>query len=96
MDSHQLNQSGKFKRAVHLIGVMALAFAAVTIFMLGIQTQQPVMAEPKAMGIGLIPDLAGVSDDSFNWLAYQGLLRAESELGVAARSTRRPIVMITD
>jgi basic membrane protein A len=31
--------------------------------------------------VGLIPDQAGLNDMQFNWLSYQGLLRAESELG---------------
>lgn len=33
--------------------------------------------------IGFIPDEAGVNDMGFNWYSYQGLLRAESELGLS-------------
>ena len=32
--------------------------------------------------VGFVPDEAGVTDLGFNWLSYQGLLRAQSELGV--------------
>jgi basic membrane protein A len=37
---------------------------------------------PRNTRIGLITDVAGLSDMAWNWLAYQGLLRAEEELGV--------------
>jgi basic membrane lipoprotein Med (substrate-binding protein (PBP1-ABC) superfamily) len=32
--------------------------------------------------VGLVPTEAGVGDLSFNWMAYQGLVRAENDLGV--------------
>jgi basic membrane protein A len=32
--------------------------------------------------VGLIPDGTGITDNNFNWFSYQGLVRAESELGV--------------
>jgi basic membrane protein A and related proteins len=35
------------------------------------------------LGIGLVPTESGVDDMSFNWMAYQGLLRAETDFGVA-------------
>ena len=81
MSTHELNYPGKIIRGARLIGVIALAFAAVAIFMLALQSQQQAMA--NGVSVGLIPDEAGLSDNAFNWLAYQGLLRAESELGVA-------------
>jgi basic membrane protein A len=34
------------------------------------------------VAVGFVPDEAGVSDNGFNELSYQGLLRAESEMGV--------------
>ncbi len=37
---------------------------------------------PRQVSVGLIPDESGVGDMSFNWMAYQGLLRAETDLGV--------------
>lgn len=42
----------------------------------------PATAPAQPVQVGLVPDVAGIGDMSFNWLAYQGLLRAESELGV--------------
>ena len=32
--------------------------------------------------VGFIPDEAGLTDNNFNWFSYQGLVRAENELGV--------------
>ena len=37
---------------------------------------------PAAVSVGLVPDEQGVTDLSINQLAYEGLLRAESDLGV--------------
>jgi len=42
----------------------------------------PGEVQADAVKVGLVPDVTGVDDMSFNWSAYQGLLRAESELGV--------------
>lgn len=61
-------------------GVVTLASIAGLIVLLGLQTQPPAMAQPVT--VGFIPDQSGVSDDGWNSFAYQGLLRAESELGV--------------
>ena len=38
---------------------------------------------PCGKSVGLVTDAGGLADNAFNWLSYQGLLRAESELGVA-------------
>jgi basic membrane protein A len=44
---------------------------------------QEVAARHASISVGLIPDEAGITmDNVFNLLSYQGLLRAESELGV--------------
>ena len=42
----------------------------------------PGEAEADAVKVGLVPDVGGVNDMSFNWSAYQGLVRSEDELGV--------------
>ncbi len=39
-------------------------------------------ANPGTVKVGLITDVGGSNDNSFNYLANQGLLRAETELGV--------------
>jgi len=81
MSIDELNNPRKSNRIASLGAVLILAFTAVFVLMLGLQTQEPAMA--NSVTIGLIPSEAGVIDDPFNWLAYQGLMRAESELGVA-------------
>jgi len=81
MTTHKLNQPGRIVRAARLIGVIALAFSAVAVLMLALQAQGPAKAN-GVTAVGLIPSEHGVSDDVFNRLAYQGLLRAESELGI--------------
>ena len=40
--------------------------------------------------VGLVTDVGGLNDRSFNHLAYLGLQRAQSELGVSGRWSRRP------
>jgi basic membrane protein A len=38
--------------------------------------------ETETIAVGFVPNEIGIGDLGFNWLSYQGLLRAESELGV--------------
>ena len=40
------------------------------------------IARADPVGVGLIPTENGVGDMAFNWLAYQGLLQAETDFGV--------------
>jgi basic membrane protein A len=42
-------------------------------------------AAPKAIKVGLVTDLGQLNDRGFNQLAYEGLKRAEQELGVEGR-----------
>ncbi|HUV95025.1 MAG TPA: BMP family ABC transporter substrate-binding protein [Anaerolineae bacterium] len=42
----------------------------------------PRRAEAGSVKVGLVPDVGGIDDLSFNYSAYQGLQRAEDELGV--------------
>src|SRR5205807_911771 len=39
----------------------------------------------KAIKVGLVTDIGGLNDKSFNHLAYVGLQRAESQLGIQGR-----------
>lgn len=39
-------------------------------------------ATASTVKVGLITDTGGVHDSGFNWMAYQGLLRAEADFGV--------------
>ena len=74
--------------------ILALALVAVVVIMQPVQgsrldsvdvtdaTAKP--ASPQTIGVGLVVDGVNYQDpaDSFNWLAYQGLLRAQTELSV--------------
>ena len=42
-------------------------------------------SEEKAIKVGLVTDIGGLNDRSFNQLAYGGLKRAQSQLGVKGR-----------
>jgi basic membrane protein A len=42
----------------------------------------PVESGKKAIHVGIVFDVGGIDDKSFNELAYKGLLRAKNELGV--------------
>ncbi|MFC1997761.1 BMP family ABC transporter substrate-binding protein [Chloroflexota bacterium] len=79
MNTRKPNRPRIIYRIVRLGGVMILAFTAVLLLMLGLQTQQ---AAAVGYTVGLIPDESGVNDNGWNETAYQGLLRAESELPV--------------
>jgi basic membrane protein A len=59
--------------------VIILAFLGILVLFLDLQFN-PVKAD--TIGVGLVTDTGGLYDMSFNWLSYQGLLRAESELEV--------------
>jgi basic membrane protein A len=67
----------RFLTRLALVGALAGAFAVLLVLGLQIQTR----AAPRAVNVGLVTD-EGTLDDPFNWLSYQGLLRAEHELGV--------------
>ncbi len=74
-------------RFVFLIVALGLTTVTVAGVLLGLRLQASAgsdvaPARPNSIGVGLVPDKAGLGDMAFNWLSYQGLLRAESELGV--------------
>ncbi|MGI8780163.1 MAG: BMP family ABC transporter substrate-binding protein, partial [Solirubrobacteraceae bacterium] len=48
---------------------------------------EPAASEPeKKLKIGMVTDIGGLNDRSFNESAYKGLQRAESELGTEIRA----------
>ena len=53
---------------------------------LGSGSEQPASAassgEPGGFKVGLVTDIGGLNDHGFNHLSYEGLLQAESQLGV--------------
>jgi basic membrane protein A len=51
------------------------------VFILLLALHPATSSATQPVQVGLIVDEAGLNDMGFNWLAYQGLLRAESELG---------------
>ena len=57
---------------VLLVSVGATAFAAA----------EPEAEDSGAVKVGMVTDVGGVNDNSFNQSAWEGLLRAESELGI--------------
>ena len=59
---------------------LVLAFVGLVAIGGAVAAQVGVQADPVA--VGLVTDEATLADMGWNWLAYQGLLRAEAELGV--------------
>ena len=48
-------------------------------------TGTPAAATGKKIKVGLVTDIGGLNDRSFNHLAYVGLQRAQSQLGIQGR-----------
>jgi basic membrane protein A len=61
-------------------GAVLLAATAALVVLLAVSTSA--RAGTTAVGVGLVTDEATLADMGINWFSYQGLLRAESELGV--------------
>ena len=74
--------------ATRLCGIGFSVIAAMTV-LLGLSLLlkwQPVSSvNAQTVTIGLITDIGGVNDKAFNQLSYQGLLRAQSELGIVGK-----------
>ena len=68
------------RRLKRLSAPLALTALLAAILILGLQSGRP--AGAQATAVGLITDVAGLNDGGFTWLSYQGLLQAQSELGV--------------
>ncbi len=65
---------------VCLSATLALVALCLQALLLGFTGERVATAE--TYHVGLVTDIGGVDDKSFNELSYQGLLRAENELGV--------------
>jgi basic membrane protein A len=77
-------------RAMALAGCAALALGAAACGSdddngSGTKTSGSAPAKGKEIKVGLVTDIGGLNDRSFNHLAYVGLQRAEKELGVKGR-----------
>ncbi len=59
-----------------------LSFAFFLALVALVLTSSSTARTPEAVLVGLVPSETGIDDLSFNQMAYEGLLRAESELGV--------------
>jgi basic membrane protein A and related proteins len=82
--------NGKLVRLM-LVALMALCMGAVAACGSDDETsssnEPAATSEPeKKAKIGLVTDIGGLNDRSFNEAAYKGLKRAESELGVEIRA----------
>jgi basic membrane protein A len=79
----------ELSRLAYLLLTLALATVTAAGLLVGLRLQASAgpasgaTASPSSIAVGLVPDTAGLSDMAFNWLSYQGLLRAENELGIA-------------
>ncbi|MBN1955906.1 MAG: BMP family ABC transporter substrate-binding protein [Anaerolineae bacterium] len=67
-------------RFVYVGGVLGMSLLFLAILLLGLGPRAA--AQPQSIAVGLVTDEGTLADMSFNWLSYQGLLRAEAELGV--------------
>jgi basic membrane protein A len=70
MDTKQLHRI--FSHAVYVMVGVALAFS----------TMGSAFAQDVDLKVGLVFTETGLTDNSFNWMAYQGLLQAQTDLGV--------------
>jgi basic membrane lipoprotein Med (substrate-binding protein (PBP1-ABC) superfamily) len=61
---------------------LTLCLCAVVVALLWVASPVDRVAHAVLIKIGLIPTESGIGDLGFNWMAYQGLLRAETDLGV--------------
>lgn len=77
---HEGKQQNRRGRIIVLGLSCLISFSAVGFMVLGLQSIRSALAEPA--NVGLIIDETGMAGNTFNWLSYQGLLRAETELGV--------------
>lgn len=74
------------KTTVAFVSVLCLfAFVSVGSLFAGGQKEsssQPAASAQAALKVGMVADVGGLNDHSFNQLTYQGLLEAEKQLGV--------------
>jgi len=76
-------------RLLSLIAALVLGLAAL-VAGCGEDEESPSEGRPaqqeRALRVGIVTDIGGLNDRSFNQLAYQGLQRAQRELGVQGRA----------
>jgi basic membrane protein A and related proteins len=81
------------RRSIHLLAVL-LAVAAAVLAGCGSDNSSSgsnssgastPASQGKKIKVGLVTDIGGLNDRSFNQLAYQGLKQAESQLGITGR-----------
>lgn len=75
----KIESDNSIRQKITIVLVIVFAFLAVALLFFGLQFNP---AKADVIGVGLVTDVGGLNDMSYNWLSYQGLLRAESELGV--------------
>jgi basic membrane protein A len=69
---------------IRFLGMAVALGVVVTVILFGVlQSGSP--AKAQGVAVGLVTDEGTLADMSFNWLSYQGLLRAKSELGVTGK-----------
>jgi basic membrane protein A and related proteins len=81
MDILRMDLYGNRHCALRLVVVIVLALGFLTALLLVLRP--PSQAASATVSVGLLPDLAGINDQGFNWMSYQGLLRAVDELDVS-------------
>lgn len=78
-----LEKSRLFNSKLHVLGLsMVGVLIALCIQVLLVGPRVAPSAEANSISVGLVTDVGTLDDMGFNWLSYQGLLRAEDELGV--------------
>lgn len=80
MDIESIRRMRRLLRAIVLAFFPCLLMLTIFAFLIG--NQPNVQAAPVTISVGLITDETGVADGGFNQLAYQGLQRAVTNLGV--------------
>ena len=79
------------RRPLHLLALLLLVASCTVITACGSDEEEPTTGgtateEPAAkLKVGLVTDIGGLNDRSFNQLANEGLERSKSELGVETR-----------
>lgn len=83
------------RRPLHLLATLLLVASCTVVTACGDDeepatsggggTSEESTPAPKSIKVGLVTDIGGLNDRSFNQLANEGLERAKSELGVEAR-----------
>lgn len=70
----------RFESVLTLAGTLSAVF--IIVLAAALLTSPSIARTPAAVAVGLVPSESGVNDQGYNQLAYEGLLRAETSLGV--------------